>query len=200
MDQGAIMSIRLICIDQSLKNGPGHLLAGGSYQIGRSSRCAFILGDLSVSRIHAEMIANVESVHVKDMASRNGTFVDGVRVEEAEVQLGQRMQFGNAQFQLVGDDFRADAEHDSGLSTYLVPNKPTLQPAALHLLTKAQLPVLDLLLTGLKEKEIATSLFLSRHTVHKHVMEIYRKMGVNSRAALSALFVADAKKPGLPTD
>lgn len=196
-----MMPIRLICIDQSLKNGPGYLLAGGTYQIGRSSRCAFILSDLSVSRVHAEMIADEEMVRMKDMDSRNGTFVDGVRVEEAEVRPGQRVQFGNAQFQLVGDVVRVDADHDlSELSTHFVHSKPTLEPAAWRQLSKAQLPVLDLLLTGLKEREIASRLFLSPHTVHKHVMEIYRKMGVKSRAALSALFVADSKKPDLPIE
>jgi len=82
---GAAMAIRMICIDQSLKNGPGYLLAGGSYRVGRSSRCSFIVNDLSVSRFHAELKAKETTVHLKDMGSRNGTFVDGVRIEEMEV-------------------------------------------------------------------------------------------------------------------
>jgi DNA-binding CsgD family transcriptional regulator len=63
-------------------------------------------------------------------------------------------------------------------------------------LSEAQKRVLDLLLDGNSEKEVAVRLEISRHTVHNHVKEIYKKMTVNSRPELLALFVAESQKPG----
>jgi pSer/pThr/pTyr-binding forkhead associated (FHA) protein len=191
------MPIRMICVDQSLKNGPGYLVAGGNYRIGRSSRCAFILSDLSVSRFHAEITLDGETVVVKDMGSRNGTFVDGVRVQEAKLQPGQLVRFGNSEFQVLGeptDDEPLTAD-PSELSTHFIHSKPALLPPELQKLTKAQMPVLDLLLTRLTRKEIAAKLFLSPHTVDNHIKEIFRRLEVNSRPALLSMFVAKAKKP-----
>jgi pSer/pThr/pTyr-binding forkhead associated (FHA) protein len=190
------MPIRLICIDKALKNGPGYLTAGGSYRVGRSSRCAFIVSDLSVSRIHAVITACDNRLLVKDMGSRNGTFVDGVRIEEAEIQAGQLVRFGNIRFQFIGSLDDGESAGDlSVLSTRYNLGKPVLQPEQSQLISKAQVPVLELLLKGVAEKEIAARLFLSQHTVHKHIKAIYRKLRVNTRAALLALLAPDPKKP-----
>ena len=59
-----------------------------------------------------------------------------------------------------------------------------------------QRSTLDLLLDGKSEKEVAARLDISPHTVHNHVKEIYKRMNVNSRPELLALFVSESKKPG----
>lgn len=46
--------------------------------------------------------------------------------------------------------------------------------------------VLDLLLAGDGEKQVATKLGLSRHTVHQYVKMLYRELEVSSRAELMA--------------
>jgi DNA-binding CsgD family transcriptional regulator len=50
-------------------------------------------------------------------------------------------------------------------------------------------PVLDHLLRGQGEKQVAAALGLSRHTVHEYVKVLYRKLGVSSRGELMAGFV-----------
>lgn len=57
------------------------------------------------------------------------------------------------------------------------------------MLTPAERTVLHLLLTGLAEKQIAAELGRSYHTVHECVTVIFRKFGVNNRAALMALWL-----------
>jgi DNA-binding CsgD family transcriptional regulator len=191
------MLLRMICTDETLVNGPGYLVAGERYRIGRSSSCAFVVGDLSVSRYHAEVTAHAEIVHVKDMGSRNGTFVNDVRIEEAEVRPGQVVRFGSARFRLVSHEHADASDHqNSALSTFLISGAPPTQHAALMQLSEAQKRVLDLLLDGKSEKEVAGRLDISRHTVHNHVKEIYKKMAVNSRPELLALFVAESQKAG----
>ncbi|HEY8034107.1 MAG TPA: helix-turn-helix transcriptional regulator [Methylobacter sp.] len=61
--------------------------------------------------------------------------------------------------------------------------------AAATPLTPTERRVLHLLLTGLPEKQIAEQLERSYHTTHEWIMSIYRKFGVNNRAALMALWL-----------
>jgi pimeloyl-ACP methyl ester carboxylesterase/DNA-binding CsgD family transcriptional regulator len=53
-------------------------------------------------------------------------------------------------------------------------------------LTRRELEVLRLVASGLSNREIAASLVLSEHTVHRHVANILRKLAQPSRAAAAA--------------
>jgi DNA-binding NarL/FixJ family response regulator len=53
-------------------------------------------------------------------------------------------------------------------------------------LTQREAEVLRLVAQGLGDKEIATELVLSRHTVHRHIHSILTKLGLPSRAAAAA--------------
>jgi DNA-binding CsgD family transcriptional regulator len=66
-------------------------------------------------------------------------------------------------------------------------NRPAQQIASQNPhLTRAQRRVLDLLMQGHSEDEIASLLDRSYHTVHSHVRLIYVAYGVHSRAELFA--------------
>lgn len=60
-------------------------------------------------------------------------------------------------------------------------------------LTATEREVLGALLTGLTEKQIASARNQSPHTTHEYVKNIYRKYGVNNRAALMALWLGQAQ-------
>ena len=51
---------------------------------------------------------------------------------------------------------------------------------------RARSDILRLVATGMSDPEIADRLFLSRHTVHRHIANIRTKLGVPSRAAAVA--------------
>jgi LuxR family transcriptional regulator, maltose regulon positive regulatory protein len=53
-------------------------------------------------------------------------------------------------------------------------------------LSARELEVLRLIAEGMTNGEIATRLVISEHTVHRHVTNILRKLGVNSRVAATA--------------
>lgn len=59
-------------------------------------------------------------------------------------------------------------------------------------LTPAERRVLHLLLAGLSEKLIAAELDRSLHTIHECITAIFRKFGVNNRAALMSLWLGQA--------
>jgi DNA-binding NarL/FixJ family response regulator len=53
-------------------------------------------------------------------------------------------------------------------------------------LTPRELDVLQLVAQGLSNPDIAARLVLSEHTVHRHLANILRKLGLSSRAAAAA--------------
>jgi len=71
----------------------------------------------------------------------------------------------------------------------LDPEQPGKLAGALVALTPREREVAALVVDGLADREIAQRLYLSRHTVSQHVKRIYRKLGVDSRVALTRLLL-----------
>ncbi len=164
---------------------PGFLLDEGTLICGRSSECHLVLPHETVSRRHTELRVAGFQVEVVDLESRNGTFVNGKRVQCATIRLGDTLAMGEVTFVLLD---AADA-HDDGESRCETVSTREARPSLLSALSAAQRRVLDLLLDGLAEKQIATRLDISRHTAHNHVRNIYRALDVHSRAELLAKLV-----------
>ena len=66
---------------------------------GRHPDSHIYLDDVSVSRRHAEFRASDDDVHVVDVGSLNGTYVNGQPVDTATLTNGDEVQLGN--FHLV---------------------------------------------------------------------------------------------------
>lgn len=63
--------------------------------LGRSPSCEIPLDDAKVSRRHAQVALDGGRVVLRDLGSRNGTWLNGVRVDtEAELRDGDRFQIG----------------------------------------------------------------------------------------------------------
>ena len=62
--------------------------------IGRESGCTLCLGDVLVSRHHAELYNNGSGWCVKDLGSSNGTYLNGFRIQDAELPPQATLQFG----------------------------------------------------------------------------------------------------------
>jgi transcriptional regulator with GAF, ATPase, and Fis domain len=62
--------------------------------VGADPRSDLCLRDRGVSRNHAEFRIRDGHIWVRDRESRNGTILDGVRVTEAQLQLGSVVQLG----------------------------------------------------------------------------------------------------------
>jgi predicted ATPase/DNA-binding CsgD family transcriptional regulator len=66
------------------------------------------------------------------------------------------------------------------------PPAPPVPADDVAVLTPRELEVLKLVAQGLMNSEIAEQLFLSEHTVHRHLANILRKLDLSSRAAAAA--------------
>jgi DNA-binding NtrC family response regulator len=63
--------------------GPAVELSVAPIILGRDERCGMVLADPEVSAAHCEVRAETQGVLVRDLDSKNGTFVGSVRVREA---------------------------------------------------------------------------------------------------------------------
>ena len=170
-------------------------LSTGTFVLGRSSTCHFVVKDDTVSRRHGEIIVADGCLSVRDLDSRNGTYVDERRVEKSIVQNGQRLRFGSVPFLLV-NAARSDDDSSSETDTKKCGKAaPAVETGLVNAdFSKAQYRVLNLLLGGLAEKQIARRLRISKHTVHNHIQAIHRILKVHSRTELLACFLRSGKR------
>jgi pSer/pThr/pTyr-binding forkhead associated (FHA) protein len=63
-------------------NGQTHPLRQGESTIGRSPYCSIQISSDQASREHAAVSLNGDVVVIADLGSRNGTFINGVRIAE----------------------------------------------------------------------------------------------------------------------
>ena len=68
--------------------------------IGRSTGAEFIVEAALVSRLHCQLSATGDTLHVKDLGSTNGTFVNGKRITSAELQDGDRLAVGRVELKV----------------------------------------------------------------------------------------------------
>jgi hypothetical protein len=82
-------------------HGKRFVLRGGRQTIGRRHDNDIVLDDLSVSASHAWIINQQGQYVIMNTLSTNGTFVNGKRVHEARLRHGDRVRFGQAEFQFL---------------------------------------------------------------------------------------------------
>ena len=68
--------------------------AGSVKTIGRATGAEFIVDAPLVSRLHCQITATATSLQVKDLDSTNGTFVNGTRVQTAQLREGDTLSVG----------------------------------------------------------------------------------------------------------
>lgn len=66
-------------------------LAPGKSTIGRGSTCEVKIDSTSVSKEHAVVLVMEDKIILTDLNSRNGTYVNGVRIQNQRLQYGDKM-------------------------------------------------------------------------------------------------------------
>ena len=69
--------------------------------IGRAPACDLVFDDSAISREHARVEVDGDAVVVRDLRSRNGTWVNGERTETAELQPGDELVVGRVTLVLM---------------------------------------------------------------------------------------------------
>jgi transcriptional regulator with GAF, ATPase, and Fis domain len=72
----------------------------GKVLVGSAPASNIVVHDPTVSRIHAELEPRDDGLWVRDLGSRNGTFVDGLQVTGARVPDGGTVRLGSTEFRV----------------------------------------------------------------------------------------------------
>ena len=97
----------------SLGDGPSILVDKPILLFGRHEECDVQLHSKKVSRRHC-CVAQVHNyLIVRDLGSTNGVRVNGQRVAEGKLVVGDELMIGNFKYQVCGDVLGGSDEHPS---------------------------------------------------------------------------------------
>ncbi len=97
-------------VKQGRGEGKTFPLVKESVLVGRDHSCDVVINDEAASRKHAEIFRVGEMYFVRDLGSRNGTFVNERKVEEELLRTGMRIRIGTTV--LVFEDEQAAAARE----------------------------------------------------------------------------------------
>lgn len=95
--------------------------ASGRAILGRSQNCDIIIPGTHVSRQHAELYFQSGKLHVKDLGSSNGTFVNRKKIDDSVVNPGDEVRFDTLVFQVEAPGGQTPATDDAGDATQFRP-------------------------------------------------------------------------------
>jgi DNA-binding NtrC family response regulator len=115
--------------------------------VGRNAACQLVLDDGKVSAVHAELVATEQGVRVRDLGSRNGIFIAGVRIGDAYLVTSTKMRLGETELQF--EPVRPERITVSAIPTFgpLVAQSPGMR-AIFERLSKVAPTDLTVLITG----------------------------------------------------
>src|SRR5579862_2150880 len=97
------MNHRLFARDGPLK-GSVFALDDTEFSLGRNPSNRLAVSDPSLSRQHCVIARSGEQFEIRDLDSRNGTFVNGVPVHQRVLADGDEIQIGNSLFLFLAEE------------------------------------------------------------------------------------------------
>jgi hypothetical protein len=91
-------AVRILSGQQAGQVFPLH---GGKHRIGRGSSCEVKINSTSVSKEHAAILVTGDKLILTDLNSRNGTFVNGVRVQNQRLDIGDKISLHDVMFDVL---------------------------------------------------------------------------------------------------
>lgn len=95
--------MKLICIEGATKNHVWQLTDKRSV-IGRDLLCDIVIEDSMLSRVHAELVCDGDSLIFKDNKSANGSYINNARVNSQVLLPGDVIRVGDTTLKVVEED------------------------------------------------------------------------------------------------
>ena len=76
-------------------------LQEGDYILGRGEDCQITVPDEGISKKHAKLLVDQQGVFIKDLNSSNGTFLNGVKIQESDIQQKDKISVCKTTFDIV---------------------------------------------------------------------------------------------------
>lgn len=83
-----------LVVEKGPRAGMAYILAPGVTTVGRSEDANIFFDDVTVSRKQARLTVEGDSLVIEDLGSTNGTYVNGVRTDRAELKPGDQVILG----------------------------------------------------------------------------------------------------------
>ena len=101
-----------------------HIMSlGNMIALGRSSKCDLQVDDDKMSGRHCRFTLKADRLEIADLDSKNGTYLNGIRIEQSEVFIGDEVKIGETVITL--EEKNTDGEALSAL-TFPGPKKDRL--------------------------------------------------------------------------
>ena len=136
--------------------------------IGRGKRCSLVLEDSKVSSVHCQIALENGRFWLKDLASTNGTILNGNRIESAVLADKDRIKVGQSAmvFEMVADNATPEQEEYYTEITQLWDEEPEPQPTEEYRTIKDyRLIETQSLATGIVE-------YKAEHLHHKDIVSL----------------------------
>ncbi len=105
-------------------------LSSGITVIGRRHDCDLRISLMSVSRRHCQFNRDEGVLKIRDLGSRNGTYVNGKRIDEAVIRAGDYIEVGPLKFVLQIDGEPKDIAQPQVPAQALPQEKPSTGDSA----------------------------------------------------------------------
>jgi serine/threonine protein kinase len=94
------MNLRLTVVAGPDAGRTFELESGQEMLVGRGDKSDLRLGDPSVSRVHLKIGHDGEKITISDQGSSSGTFIDGNKIAESNVTIGNVIQIGDTRIRV----------------------------------------------------------------------------------------------------
>ena len=157
------------------------------FSIGRLDSSDLILSSSSVSRKHAQLIIESDELYIKDLNSKNGTYINGkLNGDKTILHNGDLLKIGISEFKVFSKEI-VEKVKDNNTMVGLINNKKK-SFTDFYQLSERESDVLFFLIKGHSLNVIGEKLFISTGTVKNHVLKIYKKTDSHSRIELSTKY------------
>lgn len=87
--------------------------------IGRSSNSDFKVSDALMSATHCRITLVPPKLEIIDLDSKNGTYINGIRIEQADIFLGDEIKIGSTKISILQDKM-----DENSINALTFPGKP----------------------------------------------------------------------------
>jgi len=166
------------------------------FTVGRAPGLDMIIASPHVSKAHAEIYSDGEALRVRDLGSRNGTFLNREPVSDAALHRGDVLHFSDFEFRIAGER-KAEVEDVSETAVLQGPLPEQFETVARDMrrllsqeeVTTVLQPIVDL---PMRRTRSCEALGRGRHPglpeSPVELLELAKRLGPDTQVELSQLF------------
>lgn len=94
----------LLVADSGALSGQEFAITSENCTIGRGSHCDISIPASQLARQHAELTVINNQLHIRDLGSSSGVYINDERVQEGAIQSGDKIRLDVYRFQAIGPD------------------------------------------------------------------------------------------------